>query len=464
MNDHKEDEMPFDAPHSGTDEFQFITPSDLSSPLTATTGQFALSQALLSRDIDSSELTEAQSDILSDYADLLDTASAAELETKSDVIAQFGEQLDITFVEDFRTTDGQKLNGAATEDGQIILDADLTTAALKATLVEEIAEAAFKDAFDTTSQGDFGAEVAARLAGEADPAALAAFNSDAQNDTVETEFGTAEAAVSRPVDAGIARALTRDISRSNDLDEVNNITFTSIAPEDYGGDRFFREPLVTPTAAELDLSRIQGKYDLNGDGVLDQYALRAVEPNAFMNLQVIGQTPTKLIPTSQSNSILIGQGQASTTWVLRTEQSYETSSEFNWNSSIAVGLEASGEILGVGLSASLTATTEGGGSNRSTDKFTVANEVRETYTIPAGAYEPGTLVNYGFHMIVGDVDVAQNTFYDLEITNSRNEGVREFVGFEGFNRGIVQDHYVGLVMTDYDVNNPPLGGEILAFA
>ena len=82
--------MPFDATHSGTDEFQFINPSDLSSPFTATTGQFALSQALLSRDINSSDLTEAQSELLSDYAGLLETASTAEIETSTQTATKNG--------------------------------------------------------------------------------------------------------------------------------------------------------------------------------------------------------------------------------------------------------------------------------------------------------------------------------------------------------------------------------------
>ncbi|MBY5932826.1 hypothetical protein KUV51_07430 [Tateyamaria omphalii] len=456
--------MPFDANHSGTDEFQFNTTSELFQLPTATTGQIALTQALLSRDIEVSELTDAQTETFSDFAELLDTASAADINTSDHVINLLGEDLDITFVEDFRTTDGQKLDGAATEHGRIFLDADLTGASLKATLVEEIAEAAFNEAFDSTSQGDFGAEVAARLSGKTDPAVLAAFSSETQDDTVQTEFGTAEAATSSPVSDQFTFPFSQDIIGVNNLDGTYDHKLTTYGSGDLPPFERLDEPtLVTPGARQMNLSNIQGKYDLNGDGVLDQYAMRAAYADVERPISVLGVTPTKLLPTSQSNSVLIGQGEASTTWVLRTEQRHETSAEFNWNSSVATTLEASGEFLGIGASASVTASVEAGGSVKSTNAFTVANEVRDTYTIPAGAYEPGTLVNYGFHMIVGDVDVVQHTLYILEITNAAS-GTEDFITFQGYNRDTIQDHYAGLVVTDYDVNNPPLGEDIIGLA
>ncbi|WP_147111527.1 hypothetical protein [Tateyamaria sp. syn59] len=144
------------------------------------------------------------------------------------------------------------------------------------------------------------------------------------------------------------------------------------------------------------------------------------------------------------------------TWVLRAEDKHETTGEFNYNTTVSATLTAEKKILGIGASASVTTSVEAGGSFSTTNSFTVANEVRDTYTIPAGAYEPGTLVNYGFHMIVGDVDFVQHTLYIAEITNAAN-GARDFISFQGFNRETIKDHYAGLVVTDYDVNNAPLG-------
>ncbi|WP_223274911.1 hypothetical protein [Tateyamaria sp. syn59] len=439
-------QTPLDALQNADDTFVFRAGLHHQTPDAATAGQHVLAQSLLARGINETDFTDAQTDTLAEFAELLDLAQAAVIATGADVVAALGDAVDVTFVEDFPATDGTKLDGAATEDGRIFLDANLTGASLQAILTEEVA---FCEAFATASQGDFDAEVVARLTGGTDTKALAPFMSE--NDTVQTEFGTAQAGSRTPAGSE-GNAFASAIVFPNGLIGYDRVQtrFDELAPIE----RLDEPNLVTLGARDLDISDAHCKFDLNNDGVLDQYKMKAAYANVNGDLRVLDVRPTKLIPTSESNSILIGQGEASTTWVLGEEQTHTTASEYNWNLSVASTIEASGEFLGIGASASLTTTGGTGGSVTRTNSFTVVNEVRDTYTIPAGAYEPGTLVNYGFHVVTADVDVLEYTLYILEITNAV-EGSEDHVDFFGIGTGTLDDHYSGLVVTDYDINNRP---------
>ncbi|WP_299698947.1 hypothetical protein [uncultured Tateyamaria sp.] len=444
--------MPLDQIRLYDDNFIFESTENSKKPVATLDSQTALEQSLVARGVDTDALTEDQIGTLTNSAAWLDTAMSADLTTGQDAVALLGSELDITLVEDFRTTDGQKLNGAATEDGRIYLDANLREETLVDTLVEEIAEAAFYSAFDRASQGDFGAEVVARMSKAEDLPSLGRFVNPVEDDIVQTEFGAAQAAV-QPSDF-MTGPFGSDLIKANGLIGLTDVTTKNGVLENLNN-----TPLVTPKASDFDLESVQGKYDLNLDGVLDEYKMKAVY--LARDVSVLEVTPTRLIPTSESKTVLIGKGEASTTWVLREEESHSTDVQFGFSSSVALELSASGEFLGIGASSSLTTTVETNESVTTSNSFTVANEVRDSYTIPAGAYEEGILVNYGFHMIVADVSVVEETQYLLEITNSENG--QDHVDFRAQDTGVVKDHYAGLVVTDYDVTDAPNGDEILGF-
>lgn len=447
----------------GDDRFVFaFDPEDkmLSGPLD---GLSALHGALAARGIETLSLTDAQSDKLSDFAEWLDLASTADIKKISDINTLFGDDLEITLVDDFRTTDGTKLNGAATADGQIFLDANLTGSALQDTLIEEISEVAYYKAFEVISPGDFGAEISARLSGEVDQDRLAEFQMSTQNDTVATAFGEAQAADISPA----RRVEMRDVFNPANSD-IGVSGLVSLKTSNTGNtpvQEYYLDPVLDFNPRAINVTAWNGRYDNNNDGILDEYSLKAVREPADNrpSLYVVDVTAQNIVPTSQSSKVLIGKGEASTTWVLRQEQTHSTSDEFNWNGSVSTTLSASGKIFGLGVDASVSVETGIGTSITNTRSFTVANEVRETYKIPAGAYEEGTLVSYGFHMLTGNIDMIESFDVYVDITNAR-PGTDNSLRFEGTARGEIRDHYIGLVASDFDVTNVPNANEFLDIA
>jgi hypothetical protein len=90
----------------------------------------------------------------------------------------------VTAVDNLRADDGTKLDGVRLANGTILVDSDLKGADLASILVEELGEYAFAQLGRGPSQGDFGAEFAARMAGETDPSALQALRAPNQDDRV----------------------------------------------------------------------------------------------------------------------------------------------------------------------------------------------------------------------------------------------------------------------------------------
>ncbi len=450
------------------DQFVFKQVPDGIDALQPTNAIAALSAALTARDIDPASLTSSQMSVLADFAEDLEVARTSNVTTAEDAAALFNDTLDVIVVDDLKTLDGAKLNGAATSDGRILLDAALKGEALTDTLVEEVSEAAFYAIFNTVSQGDFGAEVQARLSGVTSPDELARFTQVSEEDTVLTEFGEAQA--NRPAPAALTNGLAADYKAANAGHTVTGIFTYDGGNTPTAEDFTSFKPVVDFDLRGLNLSSINGKYDANNDGVPDQYALRHV--NTDFNspsldggnaLYIISATPTEIIPTSQSAQVLIGRGEASTTWVLRTQETHSTAREFNWNVSLAKEVGASINLGAVDLSGSVTTTIEGGGSTTRTNTFTVGNEVRDTYTIPAEAYKEGTLVSYGFHMLTGDVDLVESYGVYAAITNAR-EGYDDHLFLRGAVRGQVDDHYLGIVMTDFDMANVPNAADLFDIA
>lgn len=100
-----------------------------------------------------------------------------------------------------QSLDGEALDGFSSDIG-IVLNTALegNPEALVSTLVEELGERFFQTTFDTVSQGDFGAEVAGRLAGTVTDATAPTLRGEAASDTTaldidgETVVGEADAA------------------------------------------------------------------------------------------------------------------------------------------------------------------------------------------------------------------------------------------------------------------------------
>jgi hypothetical protein len=90
----------------------------------------------------------------------------------------------VTAVDNLRADDGTKLDGVRLANGKILVDSDLKGADLASVLVEELGEHAFSQLGSGPSQGDFGAEFAARMAGETDPSVLQALREPNQDDRV----------------------------------------------------------------------------------------------------------------------------------------------------------------------------------------------------------------------------------------------------------------------------------------
>ena len=90
----------------------------------------------------------------------------------------------VTAVDNLRADDGTKLDGVRLANGTILVDSGLKGADLASILVEELGEYAFAQLDRGPSQGDFGAEFAARMAGETDPSVLQALREPNQDDRV----------------------------------------------------------------------------------------------------------------------------------------------------------------------------------------------------------------------------------------------------------------------------------------
>ncbi|GIT90704.1 hypothetical protein JANAI62_11590 [Jannaschia pagri] len=422
----------------------------------------AFASALAARGIDMTRLSEAQIQTFSTTGDLINRVLETDLQSAAEAVDLLGEAADISLVDDLRTTDGMKLNGVATKDGKIVLDSALTGDTLRDTVIEELAEAAFYEAFDRDSVGDFGAEIEARIEGKVSEEDLEKLSSVQDGDTVQTEFGEGQASSwgSTPITSEAYLPFAREFQTSNF--------------RHYAGEAKFVPFSITQPGIEikddLNTSRFNGRFDLNGDGIKDTYSTLTYtwdtdHPNFDANTgraeRVIGISPSEILPTSQSARVLVGNGSAKTTWVLREDQTTTTSKEFNWNVSLSKSISATAGLEGV-LSLGSEIKIEGGigGATTTTNSFSVGREVRDEYTVAAGAYSPGTLVSYGFHAVTADLTVEENYVMTGRITNAApgSDGLFE-IRFAKVRD--VDDHFLGIVRTDFDVANAPNASDLI---
>ncbi|WP_147111522.1 hypothetical protein [Tateyamaria sp. syn59] len=137
---------------------------------------------------------------------------------------------------------------------------------------------------------------------------MAAFSSGSQDDTVETELGTAEAARTAVSDA-FTFPFSQDIIGVNSLDGTYDLSLDTFgAGMTPPFERLYEPTLVTAGARQMNLSNVPSKCDLNGDGILDQYRMTAAYADVDRPIAVLSVTPTKLLPTSEPKIVRIGRG------------------------------------------------------------------------------------------------------------------------------------------------------------
>ncbi|MEJ6396036.1 hypothetical protein V8J82_22465 [Gymnodinialimonas sp. 2305UL16-5] len=459
--------MAMDFESSNEEEFVFYSDDDVrpgpsytkEAPMPASDGYMSLKAAFEARGIESLELTQEQFEGLLRYSEALDEAQSREFASARDAADSFGDEFDIEIVDNLRADDGTKLNGAATTDGKVLLDSALSGQQLTDVLVEEIAEAAYYSMIGTASQGDFGAEVEARLDGVVDAGVLASFQSADSGDTVRTSYGEVQANVTNE-EKGQAANLYGALNQSHSLQDIKLANFGPFAKGFSNGKASDGDPTITGVdRSNVNISNLNNRFDLNNDGIKDTYKVFDVSRDDTSNnwngssaITIGSITDVTLEPTSQSRTLVAGQGEPSTTWVLRKEDTYKASSEFNWSTEVEKSLKATGSFAGFSAEVGRSESSSSGGAVTTGRDFKVASEVRDTYKIPAGKYAEGTVVSYGFHVATGDIKVFEEYLVTMEITNARS-GTKNVAEIQAFKEVVFDDHYLGLVLTDFDVAN-----------
>lgn len=442
---------------------------------TLDTVEAAIKGALTVRDISTDTPSVNQSDTFDVAADQIHRVLGSDIETSADVEELFGDTLNVRFVDDLTTTDGEVLNGAAIlGTDEIVLNSALEGQALRETLTEEIAETAFQKAFDTTSKGDFGAEVISRIQGQEDEDFLAVFSERAETDTVQTDFGTAEAdfpftGFDNSVDV-FNDVLELNFSGS-EVDAVTEITeeqFDSslvdvrAASKVTGQSENGQSLLGTQADAYRNVMYDAGAYDFDGDGDATD-SFRAVIVNADtrdlsglddggLGIEVNSTSNARFTPIEELTSEwLVGEADFSYQVRLTEGTSYSTTSEFNWSTAIAaeVGFE------GGGFKAGGSVTNTVGGSISSTNEVTSSITTVETLTASADNYDTGTLVSVGAH--AGLIDVNATDTYELYMAAYDESGAEAYFQVDISQTSDIEDYLLEIVQTDVIVDDLYLG-------
>lgn len=448
-----------------TDEFQFYDTgrgaTDSATPISD-----ALHAALDSRDIAVTDIEDFGA--FKSATPLLQAVFESDIETSADVQGLFGDEFNVTFVDDLATTNGVALNGAAIlGSDEIVIDSALTGEDLRDTLIEEIAETAYQQAYDTTSIGDFGAEVLAILNGEEDKDVLAAFSKETASDTVETDYGTAEADTRSQVVA-LGELIEADNSsvsvvRSTAVSDTSYETFypkileaAAAAGENKYGETFFGE---LPSDVLATLAETKGTLDFDGDGnettsvsfALDNYGV--TDDTKFSTLDtglveiVDWSDDATVVPLSGglASGTLVGTGgtaDARKVVSVSEGETYSTSEEFNWSTTTT----AKGEIFGLGLEVSGTV----GESVTETNEFTATTSVSDWYTVYQSDYEEGEVISYGQHAFFRDATIANQYAVWFELNDADGVEGHAVITFE--DKNVVEDYLYTIAMYDTTVD------------
>ena len=370
----------------------------------------AVESGLTSRGVGLQDLSPSDWAVFETAAAQITGVLNSDLETTDQVIDLYGDDLDITLVDDFTALDGTALDGAAVvETDEIVLDSGLEGDDLRAALAEEIAETAYQNVFGDVSVGDFGAEIVAALSGE-DEDVIATFAEVEETDTVETEYGTAEATDAAAL-AVFAETLTEQNAALGGNAEITSIEFSTFDdyypesttpnnPEDGNAFGATADSTFGYSGAWNDGELIfddSTTVDLDGDGNYTEHMNWAIVNTDETTATILDYDHEnyELLPIAElSESFLANNSPASTTWVAEEGESYSVSDEINWSTSVEGGVSLNG------FSGSVSSTT--GGSLSETTTVTSSTQVRRTVSVEADDYEDGTLVSYGFHALSSD--------------------------------------------------------------
>lgn len=446
---------------------QEITSSDVDSILFDVEASLAeavptnldpLAAALEGRGIDIAALSPDQRVELSTSEELISTLLSSQPGTTAELNALIGDGIDLQFVEDFRTTSGQKLNGAATEDGKVILDAGLSGADLVHVIIEEIAEATYYSVVGAASQGDFGAEVAYRANGGADVETIATFQSDLETDTVETDFGTAQASsLPYEVMGSTSQKALFQVSVDDALEQyqgIDQFDFDYMFIAEYGG------TVQSGTwGSELgqryenaSVSDLNGKFDLNGDGLADEYNITGAWAWSYDGPDVESAVITDVTALPGQTDLASGGNKTLTESFSYTKgQTFTTTDTYAVNASVSATLSTKGGIPGLGaVEASVTGTVGFTGSTAYSNTISATTSKTSTITVDSNQYDRGELFQYGNFLASGTVEASEEVTLFLEIANAK-DGYGDTIHLVGDAHTTIDDYAFAIVKDDFSV-------------
>lgn len=414
----------------------------------------ALHAALESRDLEGSGIEDLGA--FEAATPLLQDVFESDIETSADAESLLGDKLNLTFVDSLTTTDGVALKGAAIlGSDEIVLDSTLAGEELRDTLIEEITETAYQQAYNTASAGDFGAEVLATLKGEEDEEVLATYSEDIETDTVETEFGTAEAALD--ADAFNGEDMEQFITNMENGNEGIDIVDVTYHSSDEFYDLYDRAGAGDESTYEttfwgdefLEAATLGGGgFDFNGDGISgDQYYgfLNADDtPTADVVSRASDYEYTP-IPGLSDDLTYDGEtpGQGRFGWSYSEGTTFSVSEEINYSEGVTVDGAVSSEIAGLTFSGGVASTSTEGGSITTSNTWTSTTDSIETYVADVDQYEPEVPIYYGEHTVVADVNMTTN--YNLWILAvDENGNADAFFNLDVDDTRVVEDYLVNV--------------------
>lgn len=415
----------------------------------------AIQSSLTAREIDTTEITDVDMAVFATAASLIAALLSSDIETTPDIEDMFGEDLNILLVDDFASLDGVSLNGAAViGTDEIILDSGLEGDELRAVLAEEIAETAYQDVYGEASVGDFGAELVAILNGE-DTDAIETYSETTEIDTVETEYGTAEANLNTSLETleGILESeLGWEINYSGSAGvDGYNADISTMYASNLDGD-MWGETLHGTTASEIEgIAEANGTYDFDGDGIATSFVAFAVLGGSFA-VENLGADITSyenleyMAIDGLSSTLIAGSGSATFEYWLTEGETYTTGSEYSYSETISTssGLSVSG------IETSFSTDTTNTETFSSSNSFTATSTIRNTYTVDGSDYEAGTAVSYGAHAAVADATIADKiellgVAYDYD---DDGYSVENYFYVDATETEIYRDYLIDVVQTD----------------
>lgn len=427
----------------------------------------AIEGALTVRDISTDTLSVSQSDTFDMAADQIHTVLGSDIETSADVEELFGDTLNVRFVDDLTTTDGDVLNGAAVlGTDEIVLNSALEGQALRETLTEEIAETAFQKAFDTTSQGDFGAEVIARTQSEETDEKIATYSQAVETDTVDTEFGTAEAYEQSQLDPFIEA-----LEANNPGIDVVDIGFSLADDNEYAefygntgdgtettfwGEDAFDSSLLIPQA---DASDEAFDFDLDGNQVSS--AQWFFDPASDPQAEIVSRAgdyryrPIDELTSLWNASENPGESRVSISY--EEGKSYSLTEETNWSEGISINGSVKATIGPFEIAGGADTTSENGASTSQQNTITSSVTQNITEVLQAEDYPEDWIMTVGEHELIADVNVtSEYTIWVALYEQSGGVDPDAYIKINVEDTRIVEDYLMEVAFTKQEYEGLPL--------